>query len=220
MSLKRHHTFPGVPQLILQRAYQQSPCFFVDRDYEYYLDELKRAADEFNCQIHAYLLQQHQVMLLATPYSQDGISQMMQTVNRESTHHINQTYGRADTLWEGAYLSSSLDAESYLLKCMCYLESLGDPQSTWSSSAHNTRMQADALIQPHGLYNGLATDDAPAASVYTALCETFTADEFEAIGKALELDYPLGNDAFRARYEMLAQNSEKELECVSCNMVY
>ncbi|HWR76235.1 MAG TPA: hypothetical protein VN283_03365 [Thiobacillus sp.] len=65
----------------------------------------------------------------------------MQAVGRRYVQYINRSYKRTGSLWEGRYKSSLIQAETYLLTCMRYIEPnhvrasmVQDPsQYRWSS---------------------------------------------------------------------------------------
>jgi putative transposase len=46
----------------------------------------------------------------------------MQAVGRRYVQYINRSYKRTGSLWEGRYKSSLVQAETYLLTCMRYIE--------------------------------------------------------------------------------------------------
>ena len=48
----------------------------------------------------------------------------MQAVGRRYVQYINRSYKRTGSLWEGRYKSSLIQAETYLLTCMRYIESV------------------------------------------------------------------------------------------------
>ena len=85
------------------------------------------------------------VHLLVTPATENGIAKIMQAVGRRYVQYINRSYRRTGSLWEGRYKSSLIQAETYLLTCMRYIElnpvranMVQDPvQYRWSSYRHN-----------------------------------------------------------------------------------
>ena len=64
MSRKSRFVLPGVPQHVVQRAYNREPCFFADTNYERYLHDIHAAAVRNRLQIHAYVLMTNHVHLL------------------------------------------------------------------------------------------------------------------------------------------------------------
>jgi REP element-mobilizing transposase RayT len=57
----------GMPQHIVQRGINREPCFFAEEDYHSYLHWLQKAAADWHCAIHAYVLMTNHVQLLVTP---------------------------------------------------------------------------------------------------------------------------------------------------------
>ena len=64
--MARHPRFilPGQPQHVIQRGNNRQPIFVTTRDYEFYLEKLMDAANEHECEIHAYVLMTNHVHLL------------------------------------------------------------------------------------------------------------------------------------------------------------
>ncbi len=56
MPRKPRFNLVGIPQHAIQRGNNREPCFFDQSDYYRYLDDLKTAANKFDCRIHAYVL--------------------------------------------------------------------------------------------------------------------------------------------------------------------
>jgi putative transposase len=53
------------------------PVFFEDTDNQAYLCRLKEAAERYGCDIHAYVLMNNHIHLLAKPSKKESISRMM-----------------------------------------------------------------------------------------------------------------------------------------------
>lgn len=229
MARKANFNLPGVPQLIIQKASNQDPCFFVDKDYLAYLDILKDAAETFNCHIHAYVLMSNHVHLLVTPYSDSGVTQLIQTVNRQYTAHIGRTYGRTDPLWAGNYHSCPVDINEYLLDVMRYIE-LNPVRSEqveypgdyrWSSYHRNALHKPDDVVHPHPSYMELAKSEIERAQRYQALCELpLSVVRLEEIRTAQYDEQVLGHDAFRDKIREVTERARTEEVCVECVMYY
>jgi putative transposase len=145
------------------------------------------------------------VHLLVTPSSEDGLSRLMRYLGSRYVQYVNFVYRRRGTLWEGRYKSSLVQAETYLLTCMRYIElnpvragMVSDPSEyRWSSYRHNGLGQADTRITPHPLYTALGTDGANRQTVYRALFRSELDDEAIAdIRLALSQGQPLGSERF------------------------
>ena len=140
----------------MQRGINREPCFFVEEDYSCYLHWLRKAAADFHCAIHAYVLMTNHVHLLVTPDYPDGPSRLMQSIGRRYVQYINRTYKRTGTLWEGRFKSSVVQETHYFLMCSRYIElnpvragMVADPgQYRWSSYRHNGLGVADERLTP------------------------------------------------------------------------
>jgi putative transposase len=198
----------GVPQHVVQRGINREPCFFAEEDYHSYLHWLEKAAADWHCALHAYVLMTNHVHLLVTPETETGIAKLMQAVGRRYVQYINRSYKRTGSLWEGRYKSSVIQAETYLLTCMRYIElnpvradMVQDPsQYRWSSYRHNGLDQADPRITPHLLYLAIGQDAADRQTAYRALFRSeLDEDALGDIRLALSQGQPLGQGRFGDR---------------------
>ena len=197
----------GMPQHLVQRGVNRSPCFFAEEDYHCYLHWLKEAAAKWRCAIHAYVLMTNHVHLLLTPSDVHGPAKLMQSVGRRYVQYVNRHYRRTGTLWEGRFKSSAVQAETYLMLCQRYIElnpvragMVNDPgQYRWSSYRSNGLGQDDGLITTHPVYlaQGLESDARRAA--YRALFRS-ELDEaaLDDIRLAISRSQPLGSSRFAA----------------------
>jgi putative transposase len=122
MPRKTRMYLPGVPVHIVQRGNNRNACFFCEDDYRYYKQVLEEGMQRYGVALHAYCLMTNHVHLLMTPQWEDSISRVIQHLGRQYVQHVNKTYGRSGTLWEGRHKSSLVDAEHYLLSCYRYVE--------------------------------------------------------------------------------------------------
>lgn len=195
----------AVPQHIVQRGINREPCFFAEEDYHTYLHWLEKSAADWHCLIHAYVLMTNHVHLLVTPAAPTGIAKLMQAIGRRYVQYLNRSYRRSGGLWEGRYKSSVIQAESYLLTCMRYIElnpvraqMVKDPsQYRWSSYRHNALGQPDSRITAHPQFLALDRDDALRQASYRALFHSELDDAaLDDIRLALAQGQPLGQGRF------------------------
>lgn len=73
---------PGIPQHIVQRGNNRLPCFLDSDDRQRYLHLLRKALLATGCQLHAYVLMDNHVHLLATPTATGAVARMMQAMGR------------------------------------------------------------------------------------------------------------------------------------------
>ena len=130
--------------------------------------------------------------------------------NLSLTPLINRTYRRTGTLWDSRYKSSLIDADSYLLSCMRYIElnpvraaMVDDPAHyRWTSYRSNALGQANERLTPHPLYLALGRSDTDRLNAYRALFRA-NLDQLaiDDIRLALNQNQPLGNHRFMASIE-------------------
>ena len=134
----------GYPHHIIQRGNNRQPVFLNADDYSFFLSLLLDQSSRHKVKVHAYVLMPNHFHLLVTPEAAEGLSKMMQSVGRAYAQYFNKAYQRSGTLWEGRYRSTVLEAETYLLPCMVYMD-LNPVRSglvsiaqeyPWSSCAH------------------------------------------------------------------------------------
>ena len=98
--------------------------------------------------------------LLVTPEAADAVPRMMQAVGRRYVRYFNDGQGRSGTLWEGRYRSALIQAESWLLPCMAYMDlnpvraglALEARDYPWSSHGHYVGLRSDKVVTPHPLF--------------------------------------------------------------------
>lgn len=200
-----------VPLHIVQRGHNREPCFFAEEDFYTYLHWLGEALKESGCVLHAYALMTNHVHLLLTPKKAESVPKLVISLGRRYVQYINTTYRRTGTLWDSRYKSSLIQAETYLLECMRYIElnpvraaMVEEPAHyRWTSYRANGLGQADALISPHALYVALGRTAAARQEAYRTLFRVHLDEPaIDDIRLALNQNQPLGNGRF---YNMIAR---------------
>jgi len=199
-----------IPVHAVQRGNNKSPIFFAAEDYITYLDLLTEGAEQYGCQIHAYVLMTNHVHILMTPADETSIGLTIQHVGRRYVPYFNHSYGRTGTLWEGRYKASVIDSDQYLLTCMRYIElnpiraAMVKHQSDyrWSSFGFNGYGRNNSVITPHPLYLSLARVGKARRQAYRNLFKSnVDTNELNDIRAAWQTGTPLGNDRFRQKIE-------------------
>lgn len=196
------------PVHILQRTINQELCFYAEEDYLCYLYWLRKSALDSGCAIHAYALMPNHVHLLLTPLHEDSVPDLMHTVSRRYAQSINHYYKRNGALWEEEYAESIIQAETWLLACMRYIELnpiraglVVDPgQYQWSSYRSNALGITDKHLTPHALY--LAGDQTPKGRIkyYRQSFRKELDDKtITDIRMAITHSQPLGDNGFMER---------------------
>ena len=208
---------PGQPQHIIQRGNNRQDVFASDADFQFFRDALVEAADTHGLKIHAYVWMTNHIHLLATPVHEASISKVFQSVGRRYVQYFNYTYKRSGTLWEGRYRAAMVDAETYLLTLMRYIElnpvragiAVHPRDYAWSSYAANALNETGPnsdFVKPHELYRRLARNMADRSAAYRALFKSAIGKtDLSAIRDCTHKGWVLGSEKFKAHIEALTQ---------------
>jgi putative transposase len=212
---------PGIAQHIIQRGNNRQVCFGGDEDCSAYAHWLAECSRRFRVAIHAWVFMTNHVHLLVTPETDEGVSQMMQTLGRHYVRYFNHTYRRTGTLWEGRFKSCVVDAEDFVLLCQRYIElnpvragMVSDPADyPWSSYRANGLGQAIRLWTPHPIYSSLGANPSDRSAAYRALfAGQLDHRMIDRIRQATNQGMALGNDKFKEDVERLTQRRTRPLK--------
>ncbi|MFN5993658.1 MAG: transposase [Betaproteobacteria bacterium] len=201
-------SLPGIPWHIIQRSNNRAVCFQAEEDYQCYLYYLKEFAEKFGCAIHAYVLMTNHVHLLLTPAEADSAGLMMKHLGQRYVQHVNRTYKRSGTCWEGRFRSCLTQTEDYVLACYRYIELnpvragiVSKPNDCrWSRYHANGHGKVNTIITPHEQYTRLAQSDANRRQAYRALLRTHIDEALtQEIRDATNGNFALGGKKFQAQ---------------------
>ncbi|RPD83682.1 transposase [Luteimonas sp. 100069] len=201
---------PGIPQHVVERGNNRLPCFLDDDDRLHYLTLLREALLATGVQLHAYVLMDNHVHLLATPAAAGDIARCMQRLGRQYVGQFNARHRRTGTLWEGRYKACLVDSERNLLTCQRYIELnpvrariIDDPAAyRWSSCAAHLGQRTRSLLSPHPAWQALGEDTQARAQAWRGLLdEAIGDDELAEIRCYLQQQRAWGRDDFRAMVE-------------------
>lgn len=206
MARQPRYTIPGYPQHIIQRGNNKQICFMQDDDYRVYLDKMKQYALQHGVAIHAFVLMTNHVHMLLTPEYENSISLFMQALGRFYVQHINKTYNRTGTLWEGRYRATLVDSDNYFLAVSRYIElnpvraamvvhPAGYPWSSFHANALGKNIQ---LWQPHQSYLALGNSNEQRQQAYLGLFkQPLAAKALDEIRYATQKGWVLGSEQFK-----------------------
>lgn len=205
MARRARLSVAGVPWHIIQRGNNRSACFYAEEDYLLYLEHLKELSDKFGCVVHAYVLMTNHVHILLTPEKEDSVKLLMKNLGQRYVQHINRTYRRSGTLWEGRYRSCLAQSEDYVLACYRYIElnpvradMVNHPRDyKWSSYKVNAEKKSK-LIRPHDQYLKLDHRELERRKAYRGLFKAHIDHPLDKeIRVATNGNYVLGNERFQ-----------------------
>ncbi len=199
------------PHHVIQRGHNRQRVFTDDDDRRRYLVWLHEASLAHGLEVHAYVLMDNHVHLLATPLNDASLSLTMQAVGRRYVRWFNTRHGRTGTLWEGRFRSSLIEADRYLLACQRYIESnplrAGMVASAvdwpWSSHRHHVGLAVDPLVRPHPTVWALGNTPFERESAYRRLFdETVSQREQEWLRACVTAAKPIASTDFQKRVEV------------------
>ena len=203
-------TLPGIAHHVIQRGNNRQACFYMDDDYETFLEWLEKYSAQTGCQIHAYVLMTNHVHLLVTPKAQQSLALMMKHLGQRYVQYVNRTYQRSGSLWEGRFRSCLVQSNRYVFSCYRYIElnpvraaMVEHPaEYRWSSYRVNAQGEACDLLSPHPTYLALAATRAKRAAVYRSLFnDVLPPDLVEELRAATTGNYAVGSARFKRDVE-------------------
>ena len=203
-------TLPGYPHHIIQRGNNRQAIFSTAADRQMLLGLLGESARKSGVALHAYVLMDNHLHLLATPSTVDGLPQMMQAAGRRYVRYFNDGQGRSGTLWEGRYRATVIEAERYLLACMAYMD-LNPVRAglvteardyPWSSHGHYAGLRVDSLLTPHPLVWALGNTPFAREAAYAELVRAgITLEQQDLLTRAALSGWALGGADFLAELQ-------------------
>ncbi|MDO8373836.1 MAG: transposase [Pseudomonadota bacterium] len=198
-------SLPGYPHHVILRGNNRQAIFSCPADYQTLLDLIEEHARKSGVAVHAYVLMSNHFHLLVTPEAADSLSRMMQAVGRRYVRYFNDRQGRSGTLWEGRYRSTPIQAETYLLTCMAYMD-LNPVRAglvaeardyPWSSHGHYIGLRSDRLVTPHPLFWTLGNTPFAREAAYADMVRVgVSASQQAALTESALSGWALGNADF------------------------
>ena len=206
-------TLPGLPHHILLRGNDRQAIVRSDEDRLRLLELLAVHATEHRVALHAYMLMDDHLHLLATP-EDDRLPLWMQAMGRRYVRYFNDRHGRSGTLWEGRYRSTVVQPERYLLACMAWMDlnpvreglAARPAEHAWSSHRHYIGQRHDRAVVPHALYWSLGNTPFAREAAYAELVrEGPSASVQQHLLAAVKGGWVLGDASFVAGLQKLTQ---------------
>lgn len=203
-------SLPGLPHHVMQIGHSRLPIFVDDDDRRAWCEHLREASLVAKVDVHAYVLMDNHVHLLATPReAAASLSMMMQSLGRRYVAGFNRRHGRSGTLWEGRFRAALVDPDERLLPCMRYVDShalrsglvASAADYRWSSCAHHLGRLRDPLVADPACYWALGNTPFEREGAYRSyLDEGVALAEARAISSATRRGWPIASDSARQRF--------------------
>ena len=200
----------GQAHLVTLYGHSGQAVFTHDDDRLAFLAALRESALQHPVAVHAYVLLDNHVHLLATPASAAGLGAMMQGLGRRYGAAFNRRHQRQGSLWAGRYCAALLQPGPPVLEAMLFIDShaqlagLAPAAQTaqdhrWSSARHHLGLWRDPLVTDGAAWWALGNTPFEREAAYRQCL-----DEGLAPGRAAQLadaarkGWALGDAAFLA----------------------
>jgi putative transposase len=196
---------PDQPHHVILRGNNRQAIFYSDLDREHLLATLKEVATQYGVAVHAYVLMDNHLHLLAMPPSAEALSRMMQSLGRRYVGWFNARHARSGTLWEGRFRAGLIEGERHLLACMRYIElnpvraglCTEASQWPWSSAAHHLGFARSPVVTEHPMYWSLGNTPFEREHAYREfLLQGVPASEQLQYTEAALRGRPVGSEGF------------------------
>jgi putative transposase len=196
----------GQPHVLVQRGKPGQALFLDDADRQLYLDTLQLTAQAHQVAVHAYVLLNDHIGLLATPLkTAEDLGRCMQLVGRRYVPTFHKKHGTTGALWAGRFQSAVFEAPLHLMNAMRFIEQAPVRAGAitqavdwpWSSARHHTGQGLSPCVAEQSSYwqwgNTPFEREAKHAQV---LQQLLSADELKQWLSALSGGWPLGSTNF------------------------
>ena len=144
----------SIPHHLTQRGNRRMPTFFLDQDYQAYIDLMAEWCSKRNVEIWAYCLMPNHIHLIAVPESIDGLRRGIGEAHRRYSRMINFRENWRGHLWQSRFAAFSMD-ETYILAAASYIEmnpvraNLAPIAEAWKLSSAGAHLAAidDKLVK-------------------------------------------------------------------------
>lgn len=149
---------------VIMRGNNQQNLFYTKKDRIFFIERIKKYADELNIEIYSYCLMSNHVHLLLGK-ANAGLSKFIQKIANSYVYYFNRKYERTGHLFQGRFKSEPIDDSEYFKKVFRYI--LRNPEKArisryssyqWSSykefieKKDNSVISLDFTVEVFGSY--------------------------------------------------------------------
>ena len=208
---------PQWPHLVMQSVALGERLFRDEEDRAALCKALLEASRQHDVAVHAYVLREDGLDLLATPAVQGALGQFMQAIGRRYVGGYNRRHVRQGALWAGRFRATVLDPARYLLDAMVFIESQPwraglvhgpcDPSPAMPTSlTHHLGGRTDPLVMDHAVF--WATGNTPfdrEAAWRRRMEQGLGTSQIQTLADAARKGWALGSDEALAKGQALTQ---------------
>jgi len=111
----------GALYYVTCRAEPEQKLFQEKRDYEMYLEFLKKYRQDFGFKVYAYVLLPNHIHLLIEPSQKATISEIMHILNGSYSKYYNSAYERKGHLFRERFKACLVEKDNYLVQLTSYI---------------------------------------------------------------------------------------------------
>jgi len=145
---------PDYPHHIVQRGNRKQTVFFINSDYQKYIDIMAEKTVKYDIEIWSYCLMRNHVHLIAVPKDHDSLAKAIGEAHKEYTRYINKREGWTGFLWQGRFASYPMNERYFVATCR-YIEMnpvkagiVNNPvEYQWSSAKAHMDGKNDKLVK-------------------------------------------------------------------------
>ena len=197
----------GQAHLVSLYGHSGQPVFVDDEDRRQFLAALREVALQQQVAVHAYVLLDTHVHLLATPATAAALGGLMQGLGRRYGAGFNRRHQRQGSLWAGRFRATVLQPGPLLLEAMLFIDQhpqrsgqAPDPTSAaWCSVRHHLGLGRDPLITEGSAWWALGNTPFEREAAYRRhLDEGLPPARALALADAVRKGWALGDAGFLA----------------------
>ncbi len=185
------------------------PGFSDDEDRLHFCYVLHEALEEHAIDLHAYVLMDNHIHLLATPRDASSLGRAMRMSGQHYVRYFNLRHGRIGTLWQGRFKSCLVQSDRHLLQVIRYIElnpiraaMVDAPDAYRWSSVHGHLGAQDRLLTRHPLALATGRTDEERSAWHRAwLKEAVDDEELANIRRYISQERAFGNPRFQLMVE-------------------
>lgn len=160
---------------ILTRGNNRQDVFKDEKDYQKYIEVLKKYKEKFKFKIYHYVLMRNHIHLVLETTERGGsMAEIMKGINLSYAQFFKGRYRHIGHFWQDRYKSILISKDDYLLACGSYVELnsvrakiVEDPKDyKWSSYSVYAYGKKDLIVDEHSIYKDLSKDEAERRKKY------------------------------------------------------
>ena len=127
---------------VINRGNGGQPVFHENRDYQAFVDLVKKAKRVFGVKLFAYCLMPDHFHMIVLPGKAEHLSKWMQWIMTSYVRRYHHDYGTNGHLWQGRFKSFIVQQDEHLITLMRYVEAnperagLVNTSKEWYWSSH------------------------------------------------------------------------------------